>query len=162
MIKQAPVRTYKTRPMSPETRRKVECSYAESVSLRERELRCPHCNHYIASLYSDISGHFKAKCSNCKTVTVYNLGYFRRKRLSPSKNPSKKKENKDKKSILIKEQSFSKNWIAIHKIHNRASGVRALCPGLSSAVWGRWHRIVLYAAAFIGAFCLLWFCFIRR
>lgn len=81
MIQQAAVRAYKTRPMPPETRQKVERSYAESFGLKERELRCPHCNHYILSLYSDVAGHFKAKCGNCKMVTVYNLGYFRRKRI---------------------------------------------------------------------------------
>ena len=42
--------------------------------------RCPHCSRFIATLYSDISGHFKAKCGNCKTITIFNLGYFRRVR----------------------------------------------------------------------------------
>jgi len=69
MIQQVPVRTYKIHPMQPAIRTKVERSYEESVSLKERELRCPHCNHYIASLYSDVAGHFKAKCSNCKSLT---------------------------------------------------------------------------------------------
>lgn len=91
MIQQTAIKVYKMRPMSPETKVKVECSYAESISLKERELRCPHCNHYIASLFSDVSGHFKAKCSNCKMVTVYNLGYFRRKRLAVGRNPSRKR-----------------------------------------------------------------------
>ena len=81
MIQQTAVRVYKTRPMPPETRKKVERSHAESAGLKERELRCPLCNHYIASLYYDVSGHFKAKCGNCKMVTVYNLGYFRRRHI---------------------------------------------------------------------------------
>lgn len=93
MIQQAAVRTYKIRPMPPETRQKVERSHAESAGLKERELRCPHCNHYIASLYSDVSGHFKAKCGNCKMVTVYNLGYFRRTRLRGATKASYRRNN---------------------------------------------------------------------
>lgn len=94
MIQQVPVKAYKMHPMQPEIRAKVEHSYAESISLRERELRCPHCNHYIASLYSDVSGHFKAKCSNCKTVTVYNLGYFRRKHLAAAGKDSGRRKRR--------------------------------------------------------------------
>ena len=78
MIQQTPIRAYKTRPMPSDVKRKVECSYRESIGLNERELRCPHCNRYIVSLFSDVSGHLKAKCSNCKTITTFNLGYFRR------------------------------------------------------------------------------------
>jgi len=80
MINQPEIRTYKCKPMSAVLKDKVERSYTESLDLSERELRCPHCGRFIATLYSDTTGHFKAKCGNCKSVTVYNLGYFRRNR----------------------------------------------------------------------------------
>ena len=80
MIQQAPIRGYKVKPMPPETQEKVECSRVESLDLSERPLYCPHCHHYVATLYSDVSGHFKIKCQNCKITTPYNVGYFRRKR----------------------------------------------------------------------------------
>lgn len=78
MIQQTPIRSYKVKPMSPEMQAKIRRSLVESADLSERELHCPHCNHYIATLFSDASGHFKAKCGNCKNITIYNFGYFRR------------------------------------------------------------------------------------
>ena len=78
MMQQAPVRAYKTKPMSREMRNKVERSYHESMDLKERALHCPHCGRYLAALFSDASGHFKVKCNNCKTITIFNMGYFRR------------------------------------------------------------------------------------
>ena len=85
MIQQAPIRAYKVRPMSAEMQTKVRRSLMESADLSERELRCPYCNHYIATLFSDTSGHFKAKCGNCKNITTYNFGYFRRARRQNAK-----------------------------------------------------------------------------
>ena len=79
MIQQVPIRGYRLKPMSPETRVKVDRSRAEVLDLTERELHCPQCGRYIATLYSDSSGHFKQKCPNCKVETIYNLGYFRRR-----------------------------------------------------------------------------------
>ncbi len=80
MMQPAPIREYKRKPLTLEMRDKLERSRRESLDLTERELRCPHCGRFIVTLYSDISGHFKAKCGNCKTVTIFNLGYFRRVR----------------------------------------------------------------------------------
>lgn len=80
MVQPTAVRAYRMKPMTPEVQTKVALSYTESLDLRERELKCPHCGRYIASLFLDSSGHFKLKCPNCKAATVYNLGYFRRKR----------------------------------------------------------------------------------
>ena len=78
MMQQAPIRAYKTKPMSREMRSKVERSYHESIDLKDRELRCPHCNRYLVTLFSDASGHFKVNCNNCKSITIFNMGYFRR------------------------------------------------------------------------------------
>lgn len=80
MQQQAVRRTYRMKPMPPELRTKVERSYIESLDLTERELHCPHCGRYISTLYSDSAGHFKQKCNHCKAVTIFNLGYFRRRR----------------------------------------------------------------------------------
>lgn len=77
-MQQAQIRDYKRKPLVPEVQDKLERSYRESLDLSERELRCPHCNYYILSVFSDVSGHFKAKCNNCKTISIFNLGYFRR------------------------------------------------------------------------------------
>ena len=79
MIQKAEVRTYRMKPMRTEMREKVARSYTESLDLRERDLKCPYCERYIGSLFSDSSGHLKFKCPNCKQITIYNLGYFRRK-----------------------------------------------------------------------------------
>lgn len=80
MIQTTPPKTYKIKPMSPETEQKVLKSYAESLELTERELRCPSCSFYIQTLFSDVSGHLKVKCPNCKVITTYNLSYFRRQK----------------------------------------------------------------------------------
>ena len=74
----AKVQVYKQKPLLPEVKQKIELSIAESRNLTERELHCPYCGWYINTLYSDCSGHFKAKCNNSKEITVFNLSYFRR------------------------------------------------------------------------------------
>lgn len=79
-MQQASVRTYRQRPMEATVRDKVERSRSEILDLTERELRCPYCNHFIMTLYSDVTGHLSAKCDHCKQITTYNLGYFRRVR----------------------------------------------------------------------------------
>lgn len=81
-MQQASVRTYRQKPMAAEAKDKVERSNSEILDLTERELRCPYCNHFIMTLYSDATGHLRAKCDHCKQVTTYNLGYFRRVRHS--------------------------------------------------------------------------------
>ena len=81
-MQQASVRTYRQKPMAAEAKDKVERSSSEILDLTERELRCPYCNHFIMTLYSDAAGHLRAKCDHCKQVTTYNLGYFRRARHS--------------------------------------------------------------------------------
>ena len=85
MIQTAEVRSYRLRPMTRELAQKVERSYAESLDLNERELHCPHCGRYVLTLYSDASGHLKSKCKFCKSVTVFNLGCFRRTKRGGSK-----------------------------------------------------------------------------
>jgi len=80
MIQTATIREHKRKPMNTETREKLDRCYQESLDLTERELRCPYCNRYLATLYSDTAGHFKTVCKNCKSTIIFNLGYFRRAR----------------------------------------------------------------------------------
>ena len=65
-------------PLPPEILAKVKLSEEESEGLILRELRCPHCNFLIDTLYSDASGHRRTKCPKCKQITIMNMAYFRR------------------------------------------------------------------------------------
>lgn len=82
MMQYAKVQIHKQKPLLPAVKEKVDQSLNESLDLTERELHCPYCGWYINTLYSDCSGHFKAKCHNCKAITVFNLSYFRRHKRS--------------------------------------------------------------------------------
>ena len=88
----AKVQAHKQKPLLPEVKQKIDRSLTESRDLTERELHCPYCGWYINTLYSDCSGHFKAKCYNCKEITVFNLSYFRRhKRFLENERPRKQR-----------------------------------------------------------------------
>lgn len=88
----AKVQVHKQKPLLPEVKQKIELSLTESCDLTERELHCPYCGWYINTIYSDCSGHFKAKCYNCKEITVFNLSYFRRhKRFLENEHPRKQR-----------------------------------------------------------------------
>lgn len=80
MIQYAEVRTDKYKPVAPDVQDKIERSFTESLSLTQRELHCPYCRRYIATLFTDSGGHLKMKCNNCKSITTFNVGYFRRHR----------------------------------------------------------------------------------
>lgn len=77
MIQQAEIRTYKYKPMSEELEMIVNLSFDESIGMAERDLNCPRCKRYMATLFADSGGHIRLRCNNCKTPTVFNLGYFR-------------------------------------------------------------------------------------
>ena len=66
--------------VSTELRRKAALSELESTHLTERTLYCPQCGYLIGMAFSDSTGHIRAKCQRCKTVSVLNLAYFRRQR----------------------------------------------------------------------------------
>ena len=65
---------------SPEVRKKLERSYVEVDGLTLRDVKCPHCMFVISRVYSDIQGHYLAKCRKCKSEMVLNLAYFRRQK----------------------------------------------------------------------------------
>lgn len=65
---------------SEEARRKAELSRQETESLIERELRCPECGYKPGTVFSDCRGHMTIRCRKCKTTSVLNLAYFRRKK----------------------------------------------------------------------------------
>jgi len=80
MRQTAAIREHKRKPLTPEVRDKLERSHRESLNLTERELHCPYCNYYLATLYSDAAGHLTASCKNCKSIITFNLACFRRRR----------------------------------------------------------------------------------
>ena len=89
---QTTVREYKKRPVKPEVMEKLERSRIECLDLTERNLYCPYCGFLIQQLYSDASGHLKAKCPKCKMITLFNLAYFRKmkkRRSYPRFNPDR-------------------------------------------------------------------------
>lgn len=71
---------YDRSPPPPEIREKLEMSAKESVGLTLRDIKCPDCGFTIEKVFSDIRGHFLAKCPKCKTQRVLNLAYFRRQK----------------------------------------------------------------------------------
>jgi len=80
MRQTAAIREHKRKPLAPEMKVRLERSYQESLDLMERELHCPYCNYYLATLYSDAAGHLTASCKNCKSIITFNLACFRRRR----------------------------------------------------------------------------------
>lgn len=75
----APIRYYRQKPLTPVVREKLNRSIKEAEFLSERELRCPHCDWILSTVYSDISGHLKIKCPKCKELSTLNLRLFRRR-----------------------------------------------------------------------------------
>lgn len=67
-------------PPTPEFRKKLERSYMEVDGLTLRDVKCPHCRFVITRVYSDIQGHYLAKCRKCKSEMILNLAYFRRQK----------------------------------------------------------------------------------
>ena len=66
------------RPPDPNKLRLMEKSLSESRELTERIVRCPHCDFPIMTVMSDATGHFRAKCQNCKAEMAINLAYFKK------------------------------------------------------------------------------------
>ena len=62
--------------LTEETRRKIILSFEECASLPERKLKCPYCNHFIQSVFSDTVGHVRVKCNKCKAEMILNVAYF--------------------------------------------------------------------------------------
>ena len=80
MRQTAAIREHKRKPLSAEVQSKLERFCRDILDLTERELHCPYCNYYLATLYSDAAGHLTASCKNCKSVITFNLACFRRRR----------------------------------------------------------------------------------
>ena len=66
--------------LTPEIQAKLNCSAVEAEGLSLRDVRCPHCGYVIARVYSDMRGHYLARCRKCKREQPINLAYFRRQR----------------------------------------------------------------------------------
>lgn len=70
-------RRYEPPSPAPEVQAKLDMAARETINLSMREIRCPRCRFIITKVYSDVSGHFLAKCPKCKGQYVINFAYFR-------------------------------------------------------------------------------------
>lgn len=66
--------------LSSEAQIKLEKSYIEAEGLDLRDIKCPHCKFVITRVYSDVQGHYLARCRKCKSEMVLNFAYFRRQK----------------------------------------------------------------------------------
>ncbi len=69
---------FQTEPLTEEQKEHMLASYNECLTLKERDLRCPHCKASISGVFSDATGHLRVKCQKCKANMVLNLAYFRK------------------------------------------------------------------------------------
>ena len=59
---------------------KMTLAPEEAEGLTMREIRCPYCGFVITRVFSDVSGHYLARCRKCKHESVLNFAYFRRQK----------------------------------------------------------------------------------
>ena len=74
------VKTSKFSLPTPEIQRKLELCVKEAAGLTLRDVRCPFCNFLVSRVFSDVGGHYLAKCQKCKKESILNFAYFRRQR----------------------------------------------------------------------------------
>ena len=53
-------------PLTLEVQEKLNLSAAETEGLSLREVKCPHCGFVITKVFSDMCGHYLARCRKCK------------------------------------------------------------------------------------------------
>lgn len=63
--------------LTAEKTEKLARSAREADGLALRDIRCPYCGFVITRVFSDVQGHYLAKCRKCKRQTVLNFAYFR-------------------------------------------------------------------------------------
>ena len=90
---------FQTNPLTPEKQKYLVLSFQECENLKERDLKCPHCNAPIQGVFSDAQGHFRVKCNKCKANMILNIAYFR----------TQKGYGKHKKLTLIRKIRCSRN-----------------------------------------------------
>lgn len=71
------VTAHTTRNPSEAVKRNLEKSALETKGMTLRDIRCPYCGFLIARVYSDVQGHYLARCKKCKREQPLNLAYFR-------------------------------------------------------------------------------------
>ena len=67
-------------PLTLEVQEKLALSAFETEELSLRDVKCPHCGFVIAKVFSDMCGHYLARCRKCKREQPINLAYFRRQK----------------------------------------------------------------------------------
>ena len=79
--------------VSQEVQRKIDQSYAETLNMTFRAVRCPYCKTHIVDVFEDVIGHFAAKCPKCKSLVPINAAYFKRSayaaRMKRTKQPGR-------------------------------------------------------------------------
>lgn len=65
---------------APAVQEKLNRSRMEAKALALREIRCPCCGFLVAKVYSDMTGHYLARCRKCKRELPINLAYFRKQK----------------------------------------------------------------------------------
>lgn len=68
---------FQTPPVPGKIEYFMKISYEETVSLTEREVKCPYCGFPLSHVFSDAQGHLRVKCPKCKGTAIVNLAYFR-------------------------------------------------------------------------------------
>lgn len=75
---------YRTRPslapLTLEVLGKLNLSASETEGMSLRDVKCPHCGFVITKVFSDMCGHYLARCRKCKREQPINLAYFRRQK----------------------------------------------------------------------------------
>ena len=66
--------------LAPDVEAKLTVCVEEAEGLTMREIRCPYCGFVITRVFSDVSGHYLARCRKCKHESVLNFAYFRRQK----------------------------------------------------------------------------------
>lgn len=63
---------------SSDIQEKLTKSRTEAAELTLRDIHCPYCGFIITRVYSDVQGHYLAKCRKCKNESILNFAYFRK------------------------------------------------------------------------------------
>ena len=66
--------------LAPDVEAKLTVCAEEAKGLTMREIRCPYCGFVITRVFSDVSGHYLARCRKCKHEFILNFAYFRRQK----------------------------------------------------------------------------------
>ena len=67
--------------VSQEIQRKIDQSYAETLNMTFRAVRCPYCKTHIVDVFEDVIGHFAVKCPQMQKPRSHQRSVFQTIRL---------------------------------------------------------------------------------